>query len=112
MKELCHTATGEGDVGYNTLRMIDLPPSEPDAPLEARWPTLKQGMKVWANGAASGEYARGVMIPWLATDLYSSPSELLRGPEVHGVGKHPSELLRVPPCISNSLSIVTDLPFD
>ncbi|RZR82497.1 hypothetical protein BHM03_00008939 [Ensete ventricosum] len=59
MKELCHTSTGEGDVGYNTLRMTDLLPSEPDEPLEARWPTLKQRMKVWADRGSFGRICSG-----------------------------------------------------
>ncbi|RRT40641.1 hypothetical protein B296_00043037 [Ensete ventricosum] len=77
VKKLDQISAGEGDVGYHTLRMTDLPLSDPDVPLEAQWPNLKQGTKVWVDGAASREYDRGVLIPRLAVDLYSSSSELL-----------------------------------
>ncbi|RZR87401.1 hypothetical protein BHM03_00014808 [Ensete ventricosum] len=71
VKKLDQISAGEGDVGYHTLRMTDLPLSDPDVPLEAQWPNLKQGTKVWVDGAASREYDRGVLIPRLAADLYS-----------------------------------------
>ncbi|RRT62486.1 hypothetical protein B296_00019117 [Ensete ventricosum] len=57
--------------------MTDQSLSEPDTSLEARWLTLKQGMKIWADGAASGEYAQGVLTLRLAANLYSSPFKLL-----------------------------------
>ncbi|RWW67082.1 hypothetical protein BHE74_00025495 [Ensete ventricosum] len=77
VKELSRTSAGEEDMGYYTLRMTNLLLSEHDTPLEARWSMLKQGTKIWVNEAASGEYARGVLIPRLAVDLYSSSSEPL-----------------------------------
>ncbi|RRT76979.1 hypothetical protein B296_00029360 [Ensete ventricosum] len=57
--------------------MFDLPVGDPDAPLQVRWSSLKQGTQVWADGLALGEYARGVVFSVLATDLYTSPSEVL-----------------------------------
>ncbi|RWV90095.1 hypothetical protein GW17_00047727 [Ensete ventricosum] len=77
MKELCQISAGKRDAGYYTLRMTDLLVGEPEVPLEVRWPTLKKGMKIWVDGAAWGEYARDVLIPHMAANLYSSPSELL-----------------------------------
>ncbi|RWW58803.1 hypothetical protein BHE74_00034302 [Ensete ventricosum] len=59
VKELYRTSVGEEDVGYYTLQMTNLSLSQPDTPLEARWPMLKQGTKIWAAGVASGEYTRG-----------------------------------------------------
>ncbi|RWW74542.1 hypothetical protein BHE74_00017516 [Ensete ventricosum] len=77
MKDLCLTSAGEGDEGYYALRMTDLSSYDLEASLEARWSTLKQGTQVWVDGMTSTEYAWGVLIPWLATELYSSPSEVL-----------------------------------
>ncbi|RWV79019.1 hypothetical protein GW17_00059915 [Ensete ventricosum] len=46
--------------------MTDLPPSDPDAPLEAWWSSLKQRTKVWADGADLVEYAWGMLIHYQA----------------------------------------------
>ncbi|RRT78406.1 hypothetical protein B296_00020735 [Ensete ventricosum] len=62
VKELSRTSAGKEDMGYYTLRMTNLLLREPDTPLEARWSMLKQGTKIWVNGAASGEYARAVVV--------------------------------------------------
>ncbi|RWW57628.1 hypothetical protein BHE74_00035569 [Ensete ventricosum] len=59
MKDLCLTSVSKGDEGYYALRMMDLPQCDLEAPLEARWSTLKQGTRVWVDGTASTEYARG-----------------------------------------------------
>ncbi|RRT66721.1 hypothetical protein B296_00012274 [Ensete ventricosum] len=77
MKDLCLTFVTEGDDGYYALRMIDLPPCDLEAPLEARWSSLKQGTRVSVDKTTSVEYAQGVLIPRLVVDLYSSPSEVL-----------------------------------
>ncbi|RWV95090.1 hypothetical protein GW17_00042318 [Ensete ventricosum] len=63
MKDLCLTFVTEGDDGYYALRMIDLPPCGLEAPLEARWSSLKQGTRVWVDKTTSAEYAQGVLIP-------------------------------------------------
>ncbi|RWV77084.1 hypothetical protein GW17_00062144 [Ensete ventricosum] len=57
--------------------MSDLPTGDPEAPLEAWWSSLKQGTQVWVDGSISAKYARGVLLPTLAVDLYSSSSEVL-----------------------------------
>ncbi|RZR91336.1 hypothetical protein BHM03_00019434 [Ensete ventricosum] len=77
MKDLCLTFVTEGDDGYYALQMIDLSPCDLEAPLEARWSSLKQGTRVWVEKMTSPEYAQWVLIPRLAVDLYSSPSEVL-----------------------------------
>ncbi|RWW46394.1 hypothetical protein BHE74_00047679, partial [Ensete ventricosum] len=77
MKELCQTFAGKWDAGYYILRMMELLMRDPNMPLEVRWSSLKQGTKVWADRSSSADYARGVLIPRLAVDLYSSPSEVL-----------------------------------
>ncbi|RWV90428.1 hypothetical protein GW17_00047374 [Ensete ventricosum] len=45
--------------GFQVPCMTDLPLCDLEAPLEARWSTLKQGTRVWADGTTSTEYARG-----------------------------------------------------
>ncbi|RZR78289.1 hypothetical protein BHM03_00003584 [Ensete ventricosum] len=45
VKELYQTSAGEGDVGFYALCMYDLLVGDPEAPLEARWSSLKQGTK-------------------------------------------------------------------
>ncbi|RRT76816.1 hypothetical protein B296_00023483 [Ensete ventricosum] len=56
--------------------MMELPMRDPNMPLEVRWSSLKQGTKVWADRSSSANYARGVLIPRVAADLYSSSSEV------------------------------------
>ncbi|RWW41149.1 hypothetical protein BHE74_00053379 [Ensete ventricosum] len=57
--------------------MSDLLMGDPEVPLEAWWSSLKQGTQVWVDGSVSAKYARGVLLPMLAVDLYSSSSEVL-----------------------------------
>ncbi|RWW54957.1 hypothetical protein BHE74_00038431 [Ensete ventricosum] len=76
MRELCHTPIVDKDEGYHALRMIDLPPRDPDAPMVTRWSMLKNSSKVWLDGASSVEYEWGVLLPHLAFNMYASPSEV------------------------------------
>ncbi|RRT77486.1 hypothetical protein B296_00019186 [Ensete ventricosum] len=76
MRELCHTPIVDKDEGYHALRMIDLPPRDPDAPMVTRWSTLKNSSKVWLDGASSVEYEWGVLLPHLVFNMYASPSEV------------------------------------
>ncbi|RZS08471.1 hypothetical protein BHM03_00039455 [Ensete ventricosum] len=48
-----------------------------DAPLEPDLRPLTHGMPVWQRGEALATYIRGMLIPRLATDLYTLPSEVL-----------------------------------
>ncbi|RRT31468.1 hypothetical protein B296_00054970 [Ensete ventricosum] len=57
--------------------MCNLPEQASDAPLDPDLITLTHGMPVWHSGEASTTYIRGMLLPWLASDLYTLPSKVL-----------------------------------
>ncbi|RRT41486.1 hypothetical protein B296_00020510 [Ensete ventricosum] len=57
--------------------MCNLPEQASNAPLDPDLIPLTHGMSVWQSGEASATYIRGVLLPRLASDLYTFPSEVL-----------------------------------
>ncbi|RRT78798.1 hypothetical protein B296_00026534 [Ensete ventricosum] len=54
-----------------------MPECAPDAPLDIDLTPLTHGMRVCLDGEASARYIQGTLIPRLASDLYTLPSEVL-----------------------------------
>ncbi|RRT58376.1 hypothetical protein B296_00038443 [Ensete ventricosum] len=77
MRELCSANARVNGQDYHTIQMCNLPERAFDAPLEPDLRPLTYGMPVWQSGEASATYIRGMLIPRLATDLYTLPSEVL-----------------------------------
>ncbi|RRT31491.1 hypothetical protein B296_00051578 [Ensete ventricosum] len=59
------------------VRMCNLPEQAFDASLDPDLRPLTHGTPVWQSGEASTTYIRGVLIPRLASNLYTLPSEVL-----------------------------------
>ncbi|RRT36503.1 hypothetical protein B296_00025867 [Ensete ventricosum] len=57
--------------------MCNLPEQAFDAPLDPDLRPLMHGTPVWKSGEASTTYIRGMLLPRLASDLYTLPSEVL-----------------------------------
>ncbi|RRT32549.1 hypothetical protein B296_00048702 [Ensete ventricosum] len=57
--------------------MCNLPEQASDAPLDPDLRPLTHGTPVWQSRGASATYIRGVLLPRLASDLYTLPSEVL-----------------------------------
>ncbi|RZS25062.1 hypothetical protein BHM03_00058207 [Ensete ventricosum] len=57
--------------------MCNLPEQAFDAPLDPDLRPLTHGTPVWQSGEASTTYIRGMLLPRLASDLYTLPSEVL-----------------------------------
>ncbi|RWV92669.1 hypothetical protein BHE74_00040762 [Ensete ventricosum] len=47
IKELCKTTMRTDNEGYYALKMIDLPPQDPDSEMWDRWEALKNSARVW-----------------------------------------------------------------
>ncbi|RRT49254.1 hypothetical protein B296_00027494 [Ensete ventricosum] len=57
--------------------MCNLPEQASDAPLDPDLRPLTHGTPVWQSGEASATYIRGVLLPRLASDLYTLPFKVL-----------------------------------
>ncbi|RWW71577.1 hypothetical protein BHE74_00020660 [Ensete ventricosum] len=77
VRELCSARAGVYSRDYHAIRMCNLPKQASDAPLDPDLRPLTHGMLVWQSGEASTTYIRGVLLPRLALDLYTLPSEVL-----------------------------------
>ncbi|RWW62739.1 hypothetical protein BHE74_00030116 [Ensete ventricosum] len=77
VRELCSASAEVDGRDYHAIRMCNLLEQASDAPLEPDLRPLTHGMPVWQRGEASATYIRGMLIPRLATDLYTLPSEVL-----------------------------------
>ncbi|RRT66784.1 hypothetical protein B296_00019513 [Ensete ventricosum] len=77
VRELCSANIRVDDWDCHAIWMCILSERAFDAPLEPDLRPLTHGMPVWQNGEASATYIRGMLIPWLATNLYTLPSEVL-----------------------------------
>ncbi|RZR95691.1 hypothetical protein BHM03_00024563 [Ensete ventricosum] len=76
-RELCSASARVDGQDYHAIRMCNLPERDSDAPLEPDLRSLTHGTPIWQNGEASTTYIRGILIPRLATDLYTLMSEVL-----------------------------------
>ncbi|RZS27997.1 hypothetical protein BHM03_00061545, partial [Ensete ventricosum] len=77
VRELCSARAGVDGRDYHAIRMCNLPEQASDAPLDPDLRPLTHGTPVWQSGEASTTYIRGVLLPRLASDLYTLPSEVL-----------------------------------
>ncbi|RZS19072.1 hypothetical protein BHM03_00051362, partial [Ensete ventricosum] len=77
VRELCSAQAGVDDRDYHAIRMCNLPEQASDAPLDPDLRPLTHGTPVWQSGEASTTYIRGMVLPRLASDLYTLPSEVL-----------------------------------
>ncbi|RZS21534.1 hypothetical protein BHM03_00054187, partial [Ensete ventricosum] len=77
VRELCSARAGVDGRDYHATRMCNLPERSSDAPLNPDLSPLTHGTQVWQSGEASATYIRGMLIPRLATDLYTLLSEVL-----------------------------------
>ncbi|RWV89556.1 hypothetical protein GW17_00048287 [Ensete ventricosum] len=77
MKELCTMGGRVGDGKYFATRVSDLSGPQAGAPLKARWIDLLAPTRFWDDGLITSEYARGMLHPSIAKQLYSAPSEEL-----------------------------------
>ncbi|RZR77340.1 hypothetical protein BHM03_00002381 [Ensete ventricosum] len=57
--------------------MCNLPEQASDAPLDPDLRPLTHGTPIWQSGEASAIYIRGMLLPRLASDLYTLPSKVL-----------------------------------
>ncbi|RRT81125.1 hypothetical protein B296_00015273, partial [Ensete ventricosum] len=62
---------------YHVIRMCNLPEQASGAPLDPDLRPLTHGTSVWQSGEASATYIRGVLLPRLASDLYTILSKVL-----------------------------------
>ncbi|RRT43270.1 hypothetical protein B296_00030749 [Ensete ventricosum] len=77
VRELCSARAGVDGRDYHAIRMCNLPEQASDVPLDPDLRPPTHGTPVWQNGEASTTYIRGVLLPRLALDLYTLPSEVL-----------------------------------
>ncbi|RRT39000.1 hypothetical protein B296_00045988 [Ensete ventricosum] len=77
MRELCSARADVDGRDYHAIRMCNLLEQAFDAPLDPDLRPLTHGTLVWQRGEASATYIRGVLLPRLASDLYTLPSEVL-----------------------------------
>ncbi|RZS15323.1 hypothetical protein BHM03_00047185, partial [Ensete ventricosum] len=77
VRELCSARAGVDGRDYHAIRMCNLSEQTSDAPLDPDLRPLTHGTPVWQSGEASATYIRGVLLPRLASDLYTLPSEVL-----------------------------------
>ncbi|RZS00916.1 hypothetical protein BHM03_00030701 [Ensete ventricosum] len=73
--ELCSAHAGVDGRDYHAIRMCNFSEQASDAPLDPDLRPLTHGTPVWQSGEASATYIRGVLLPRLASDLYTLPSE-------------------------------------
>ncbi|RRT34180.1 hypothetical protein B296_00059010 [Ensete ventricosum] len=76
-RELCSARAGVNGRDYHAIRMCNLPEQASDAPLDPDLRPLTHGTPVWQSGEASATYIRGMLLPRLASDLYTLSSEVL-----------------------------------
>ncbi|RRT75106.1 hypothetical protein B296_00011141 [Ensete ventricosum] len=77
VRELCSAQAGVDGRNYHAIRMCNLSEQAYDAPLDPNLRPLTHGTPVWQSGEASVTYIRGMLLPRLASDLYTLPSEVL-----------------------------------
>ncbi|RRT84285.1 hypothetical protein B296_00000155 [Ensete ventricosum] len=86
VRELCSARAGVDSRDYHVIRMCNLPEQAFDAPLDPDLRPLTHGTSVWQSGEASATYIRGVLLPRLASNLYTLPSKADgRGGQGHGI---------------------------
>ncbi|RRT31822.1 hypothetical protein B296_00045813, partial [Ensete ventricosum] len=103
MKDLFKTKVHKGDAGYYTLLISDLGHQDPEKEMKARWKGLKNLTKVWNNSSTAEEFERGLLLPQLAWELYTLPSEVLMAraakemvlKELHEVRSHLGDAQRL-----------------
>ncbi|RZR81839.1 hypothetical protein BHM03_00008141 [Ensete ventricosum] len=77
VRELCSTRARVDGRDYHAIRMRNLPEQASDAPLDPDLRPLTHGTSVWQSGEASATYIRGMLLPRLASDLYTLSSKVL-----------------------------------
>ncbi|RZS01094.1 hypothetical protein BHM03_00030900, partial [Ensete ventricosum] len=77
VRELCNACAGVDGRDYHSIRMCNLPEQASDTPLDPDLRPLMHGTPAWQSGEASATYIRGVLLPRLASDLYTLPSKVL-----------------------------------
>ncbi|RRT76474.1 hypothetical protein B296_00006355 [Ensete ventricosum] len=77
MRQLCSARAGVDGQDYHAIRMCNLPEQTSDAPLDPDLRPLTHGTPIWQSGEASAIYIRGMLLPRLASDLYTLPSKVL-----------------------------------
>ncbi|RRT60382.1 hypothetical protein B296_00016081 [Ensete ventricosum] len=77
MKELYEMGGRAGNVKYFAAWVTDLPGLEIGAPMKVCWIDLLAPSYFWDDGLVAVKYARGMLPPSIAKQLYGAPSKEL-----------------------------------
>ncbi|RWW36857.1 hypothetical protein BHE74_00058085, partial [Ensete ventricosum] len=115
VRELCSAQAGVDGRDYHAIRMCNLPEQAYDAPLDPDLRPLTHGTSVWQSGEASTTYIRGMVLPRLASDLYTLPSEVLMDGEAKAMvleGRNPDAVAMAEARAAEAQSIVERLQLE